>query len=48
MSVWWYALRHDLDPEAAADFCQKAVKIQQPPKGVVAPRHLINISDNDN
>ena len=38
----------DLDPEAAADFCEKAIEIEKPLKGFVAPRHRINISETDN
>jgi len=41
-------LRDNLDPEAAADFCQEAVEIQQPFQGVVAACHVVNISDADN
>jgi hypothetical protein len=42
-----YTLRDDFDPEATADFGQKAVEIQQPFHGVVAACHVINISDVD-
>jgi hypothetical protein len=43
-----HAPRHDLHPVAAADLGQKAVEIEEPVETLVAPAHLLNISDNDN
>ena len=43
-----YALRDDLDPVAAADFCEKAIKVEKSLKGPVAPHHRFNISYTDN
>jgi hypothetical protein len=42
------ALRHDLDPDAASDFRQKAIEIQKTLERVIAARHTFNISDTDN
>ena len=48
MCVGRHVPRHDLHLEATADLDQKAVEIEEPVETLVAPAHLVNISDNDN
>ena len=48
IGIWRHALGDDLDPEAATNFCAKAIEIQKSLNSVVTLLHPINISDIDN
>ena len=42
------ALRHQLHPQTTADLREKAVEVEESQESVIAPAHLLNISDTDN